>query len=148
MQPGPDSPAAGPKAHKESGAPLPPLMVKCFVCILSMISYFFSSPAPAPACSEICFCLASSFLSLSNPLLFSFSLFYLFFSPLLSSLLSSFSFFPLFTFFPFFFLPPFSFLFSVLYHGKAGPRGAPEARGPRPVPFVPLGESGSGLVYI
>ena len=46
---GPDSHAAGPKAHKESGAPLPPLMVKCFVCILSMISYFFSSPAPAPA---------------------------------------------------------------------------------------------------
>ena len=53
----------------------------------------------------------------------------------------SFSFFPLFSFL---FLS-FPFLFSVLYHEKAGPRpaGPPEVQNTRPVPFVPLRESGT-----
>ena len=52
FKPRPDSYAAGPKAHKESGAPssIYVTIVKRYVCILSMISYFFTSPTPAPAC--------------------------------------------------------------------------------------------------
>ena len=30
---------------------------------------------------------------------------------------------------------------------KQGPAGLAEARGPKPVPFVPIGESGTGLAY-
>ena len=93
-----------------------------------------------------------TFFPFPTPFLFlspSFPFFFSFFSPLFFSIffLFSFSFFPLFppSFFVFsFFSPQFPFFFQYFTMAKRGPAGSPEARGPRPVHFVLIGEAGTG----
>ena len=97
-------------------------------CLLFII--FFPFPTP--------FLFLSPFFPFF--FLFSFPFFFLLFFPL---------FFPLFSlFFPlFFFLSSFFFqYFSNFTMAKRGPAGPPEARGLRPMPFVPIGESGTGYL--